>query len=238
MTRLVWDDLAAREYSAGVDRGVVYPKTGTPVAWNGLVSVTEGVEDADHQISYFDGQAYVQRRAVEGFRADVEAVTYPQEIDQSVFDISYRVQVEDGYVIHLVYNAKLAPADIGYATLDDGGQATTFKWTLTTTPEQIGQVRAASHVIIHTADTTPAVLEAILDLIYGADGITPRIPHLPELRDIYEAGAVFQVVDHGDGTWTATGPDSMIEWLDATTFQITSPSAVWLDSETYRLSSW
>jgi hypothetical protein len=239
MTRLVWDDPLAREYRAGVDRGVVYPKIGTPVPWNGLVSVGQRPENADHQVAYFDGQMYVQRKAVEGFSAEVEAITYPDQIGTGKFvDLSWRVQADDGDEIHLVYNARLIPSDLGYSTLDDGTQAHVFKWSLTTVPETIDQVRATSHVVLNAADTAPGVLTAVTDLIYGNAGVTPRIPHLPELRNLYEAGAILQIVDHGDGTWTATGPDSMVYTTGATSFEINSPSAIWQDSVSYKLSNW
>jgi hypothetical protein len=204
-----------------------------------LVTVGQRPEGTDHQVAYFDGQAYVQRKSVEGFSGDIEAITYPPEINQGKFvDLSWRVQAEDGDEVHLVYNAELIPTDLGYSTLDDGSQAHVFTWALTTVPEQIDQVRATSHVVINAADTTPGILGAVYDLIYGNPGNQPRIPHLPELRDIYEVGAILQIVDHGDGTWTATGPDSMVYMTGATSFEINSPSAVWLDSVSYRLSNW
>jgi len=238
MTRLVWDDFISREISFGVDRGVVYPRIGTPVAWNGLVAVDELPEDSDHTIVYYDGQPYVQGMLAEGFAATVEALTYPVELDKGEeFDLSYRVTVDDGYVYHLVYNARLLPAQIDYQT-SDWASPTSFKWNLHTTPEKIDRVRPSSHVILNTFDTSPAALALVEDLLYGSSGSAPRIPHLPELINIYEANAIFVVIDHGDGTWTATGPDSMVHMTDATSFVINSPSAVWLDSTSYRVASW
>jgi hypothetical protein len=64
-----------------------------------------------------------------------------------------------------------------------------------------------------------------------------RLPTPEELLGIFERTALLQVVDNGDGTFTVTGPDEAIQMLDPTTFQIAWPSAVYLDAESYSLSS-
>ena len=147
-------------------------------------------------------------------------------------------QWAQGDVIHLVYNARLVESGIDFASLNAEVDTSTFTWNLTTTPEQIDQIRATAHVIINGGDAYFEVMEILEDLIYGTDETPPRIPHLPELIDIFDQHAVFVIVDHGDGTWTATGPADMIAMLDSTTFRITSPSAVYLDPSTYTLSNW
>ena len=240
MTRLVWGNLVSPGIRSGVDRGVVYPRTVPPVVWNGLVSVVERDTDAAQNIIYYDGQRYVQTMSPESFSASVEAITYPDEIDvDPEFDFSYRTMVDNGYNLHLVYNVSLGQGEFDYSSSADDASPTTFKWDLSTVPEKLDNARACAHIVISSTEATSDLLDQVENLLYGISGvIAPRIPHIPELIDMFEAGAVFKVVDNGDGTWTATGPDSMIEWLDATSFQITSPSAVWLDSETYRLRSW
>jgi hypothetical protein len=54
---------------------------------------------------------------------------------------------------------------------------------------------------------------------------------------MFWTNALFRVVDNGDGTATITGPTGWVDALDATTYRITSPSAIPIDSETYRISN-
>lgn len=65
----------------------------------------------------------------------------------------------------------------------------------------------------------------------------PRFPTLEELLDIFESGVILRITDHGDGTWTADGPDSAIQMLTESMFRITWPSAVYISADTYQISS-
>lgn len=240
MSRLEWDALDSRTFRSGVDRGVIYPRTVPPVVWNGLTKVVEKTTDSGQTVSFYDGKKYMQLAMPESFAASVEAVTYPDELDvDDEIDFSYRTMVSDGYELHLVYNASLVPGQFDYSSDNSNASYTPFSWDLTTVPERLDNARACAHIIINSWETTPDILSAVEGLLYGVEGMAqPRVPHLSELIDMFEAGALFKVVDNGDGTWTATGPDSMITMLDTTTFEIDSPSGIYLDAVTYKLSTW
>lgn len=239
MTRLIWDQINAREFQAGIDRVVVYPSIGSPTVWNGILSISDTPEDAETEVYYYDGQSYIKQKTVENFTATVEAVTYPEVLDRDEpFHLAYRVQAGNGYDIHLVYNALLSPTEVQRTTVDDTADTADFQWKLTAVPEQIDHIRAAAHVIINTEDTVSAAMTIVMNLLYGTDGSAPRIPLPTELVEVYETYAVFTVVDNGDGSWTATGPDDWFNFPDADSFEITSPSAEIIDSDSYRLGSW
>lgn len=239
MTRLVWDALDAREFSFGVEKGVLYPKNSSPVVWNGLVSVSEEPDDAEAKVYYYDGESYVKQRASEGFAASIDAVTYPDVLDDEVvFDFSYSVNTQDGTAIHLVYNARLVQTDKTHSTMNNQAEIETFSWRMTTIPERINPYRATAHLVISTTRSNQSTLASLTDLLYGTDTSEPSMPTVEEVIGLYDGTAIFVVTDNGDGTWTATGPDSWFEMLDATTFKITSPSAEYIDSETYRIHSW
>jgi hypothetical protein len=239
MTRLVWDAVGAKEFSFGVEKGVVYPRNSSPVVWNGLVSVSEEPEDAESKVYYYDGESYVKQRDTEGFSAGIEAITYPDVLDdEGEFDFSYQVERAEGQEIHLVYNAWLTPTDGGYSTIANQAEPEVFNWRMTSVPVRLNPMRATSHLVVSTLHTDPATASSLTDLLYGTDSTPPRMPTLQEVTALYEASAIFIVTDNGDGTWTATGPDSWFEMLDATTFKITSPSVDYLNSETYRIHSW
>ena len=74
-------------------------------------------------------------------------------------------------------------------------------------------------------------------MIYESSETSARLPEPQEIFDLFEDASILKITDHGDGSWTAEGPDEAIQMLDATSFEITWPSAVYLSSGTYRISS-
>lgn len=238
MSRLVWDAPDARVVRYGVGHGVVYPRTVPPVVWNGLLSVNEALSEADLNAGYLDGQRYVQQRSPSSFSATVEAFTFPDELDvDETFDLSYRVLVQGGYELHLVYNASVSSKEIDRTT-ESSDDPDNFQWDLFTVPERLDSARATAHIILSSLDASSDALDLVETLLYGEDDVDPRIPHLPELLSIFESLAVFVVTDNGDGTWTATGPDEYIEMIDSISFKITTPSITFDTPTTYRIRSW
>ena len=256
MTRILWDAIGSRHFSAGVDRGVLYLQNGSGVPWNGLVSVNEAPSGADVVENYYDGQKFFSRRSPEEFQATIEAFTYPVEFDeydgrgQYVTDqvrkpvgVSYRTLLGNdidgtslGYLIHIVYNAITKPTARGHKTISDSSELSLFSWGITTSDIEIDGHRG-SHLIINSTIAYPGVLSVIENTLYGSADTSARLPEPQEILDLFEDGAILKITDHGDGTWTAEGPDSAIQMLSATEFEITWPSAVYLSSDTYRISS-
>jgi hypothetical protein len=238
MSRLVWGLTEDRIYQSGVSKGVLYPSTGPGLVWNGLVTITETSEGTEETVAYYDGQKYVQHKGVEQFVASIEAYTYPDQVEDGEFSLSYQVITGDRYELHLVYNAVAYTSEASYVTDDETADPSLFKWDISTTPEEMPNLRPCAHIVIDFNETTEIIRTQLEEIMYGTSISEPRMPHLPELISIFEAGAIFRVVDHGDGTWTAYGPDEFIEMLDSTTFKITSPSAIYIDADSYNLSSW
>ncbi len=81
------------------------------------------------------------------------------------------------------------------------------------------------------------MIQAIEDLLYGSASTAPRLPDPQEILDLFEEGAILKIIDHGDGTWTAIGPDDVVYMTDPDTFEINWPSVVYLDEDTYQVSS-
>lgn len=247
MTRLTWGDISQRHYEAGVDRGVYYPPNGQGEAWNGLVSVEESPSESS-EARYLDGIRIKSKKILGAFEATIEAFTYPPSFDehlglsgglisrrrQGVFDFSYRVMTDNGYKIHLVYNATANPTSKSYQFND----VSTFSWTVTTKPLYIADAAPSAHLIIDASDAYSTTLEQIENELYGSDSGDARMPRPDEILAIFDANAILKVTDNGDGTFTVDGPDSAISMLDSTTFQIDWPSAVYISGDTYTISSW
>ena len=82
-----------------------------------------------------------------------------------------------------------------------------------------------------------AAISDLEDMLYGTNAEAPRLPLPDEIISIFEENALLRIIDHGDGTWTAIGPDEAITMITPTEFEIDWPSATYLDEETYTIRS-
>lgn len=240
MTRLDWAS-QPRSYEAGVDRGVFYPANAPGEPWVGLTSVQESPSGAEGRKRYVDGINVGQRRTGTNFEGVIEAYTYPLSFYDEVlsqkrakpFGLSYRTQTEDSYKLHIVYNVLLGYSGSSY----NQDPSDPFSWGFTTRPVAIPDSRPTSHLIIEASTAYPEATSALEDVLYGSNDALASLPSVAEVLDIFEQNSILQIIDHGDGTWTAIGPDEVVSMLDATTFQIDWPSAVYISSDTYTVHS-
>lgn len=170
MSRVTWDQVGAKKWETGVDHGVLYVSTSggaydTGVAWNGLISVTEGVSGGEANPFYADNIKYANIMSTEEFNPSIEAYTYPTEFypcdgikeiapgvvvsqqNRSTFGMAYRTLIgndvdgqEHGYKIHLVYGALAAPSEKARQTINESVELMTMSWECTTTPVPITAV--------------------------------------------------------------------------------------------------
>lgn len=233
MAKIRWHEGGQRFYNTGVDRGVLYPAVGPGVPWNGLVSVVEEV-DALERLTYFDGIKTAQRHRDTDFKASVEAYDVPLDLDGSIFAFTYRTFVaEDLYMIHLVYNARFVREQSRVNSLGEGDPAL-YSWGLYTSPVHLTGPSYGAHVIVRSDAALLSKVEAVL---YGNDDHDSRLPSPAELIELLESEAVLRIVDHGDGTYSAIGPDDVVIDHGDGSFTINYPSVVFLDEDTFRVSS-
>lgn len=227
----------------------------------GLTSVDESPTGGESKAYYVDGVKYANVAMTEEFEATISALTYPDlftECDGTAqvrtglfitqqrrksFGFAYRSMVgndlnpEHGYQIHLVYNALAAPTQKTYATVSDNAEPSAFSWAITTRPPAVVGYKRTSHITIDSRSTDSAVLQAIEDALYGDEENPPSLPTIAEIIELYDAFYSFVVTDMGDGSFTVSGPDDAIVSLDDVLVQITWPTVVEVDSETYTISS-
>lgn len=258
MTILSWDTPGQHTYTAGVDRGVFYPQNHDGVAWSGLVTVKESVDKAGQSIIYVDGQKQVNQLDLGDFSATIEATTYPDEFlpydgyvplnfsgqARPLFNFSYRTLHGDdlngkdrGYSLHLVYNCQAKPTQRSHSSLNLNSDVSLFSWDLTTSPLGVENARATSHFIVDSETVLPGVLTAIENYLYGTDTTAPAFPTVGQLLGIFEANAVYTIIDNGDGTWTANAPDSALIYNVGGSFEFDWPWVDYLDPNTYVVKS-
>lgn len=261
MAELVWDKIGDRTYQTGVDRGVLYLPDGTAAAWNGLTSVEEKFSQSSKSY-YLDGVKYLEHQIPGDFSAQLKAFTYPDEFDQvngvisntnglfvhdqkpTSFGLSYRTLLGDdvsgterGYKIHLLYNLMAIPDNISYTSVNDQAAPITFGWGLSGTPVAISGYRRTAHISLDSTEMNPGHIEQIEVILYGSDTVEPRLPTIQELFDLDKSLHMVMITDNGDGSWTAVGPDHHIEMFDTTTFSIIDVNSIYLDDDTYQIST-
>lgn len=236
--RLAWDK---QSYEVGVDHGVIYPSTEHGIAWNGLLSVVEN-PSSDASGYFLDGVKYKNQSTIESFDITINSVTYPEILDENtqLVGLSYRTTKDNRYQIHLVYNPILSMSNKVNETIGNDPTIVTFGWDVTTKPVTISGYAPTSQLILDLTEVEPQFVEHFESRLYGSTNSTVNFPtprHIISLaKELITYGA-FIVLNHGDGTWTAIGPESMISMIDDTTFSINSQSAAIIDSDTYTLNS-
>ena len=181
------------------------------VAWNGLTSVSEAPDGAEPNELWADNIKYAVLYSAETFGATIEAYTYPVEFEENdgsvelatgvhigqqkrkPFGFCYRTEIgndtatdsDDGYKLHLIYNATASPSDKDYETVNDSPDAITFSWEITTTPVNVTGHKPTSTVVIDSTKADPTKLAALEQILYGtpASGNTEAIPARMPLPD-------------------------------------------------------
>lgn len=241
MSRLSWGQATNRRYEAGIDRGVFYPANGPGEVWNGLTAVQESPSDTEVSYHQIDGVRVQKRRRPGEFAGTIEAYTYPDSFYENVltprrpkpFGLSYRVRTSKAYKIHIVYNVSLTPTAYTYAQDD----VNAFSWEFTTKPIHFPDVRPTAHLIVDASDAYSTTVAALEEILYGSASANARLPTALDILEVFEENSILRIIDHGDGTWTAIGPDDVISMLDPDTFQIDWPSAEFIDADTYTIRS-
>lgn len=232
---MTWDTSGG--YTSGVYRGVLYSPGEPGEAWNGLASLLETEQDSGTRPLYLDGFRVVSRQTSGSFSGTIGAFTYPDSFYDDVlsqkrsspFGMTYRVANK----IHILYGVLVSPAPSARAQ----NETEMFNWPFTTKPIDMIDGRRSSQLIIDCDLAYSWTVEALETVLYGSDAEAPRLPTPQEVFDIFEENSILQVIDHGDGSFTVTGPDEAIQMLDATSFQITWPSVEYVDAETYTIHS-
>lgn len=262
MTALVWDEIGKHFYETAISKGVFYDSSGLGTSWNGLTSIEESVTNSIQPIHY-DGLKFNDIVTNGDFTGVLKAWTYPLEFlpyegiveeqrgffvtsqPQGKFGLSYQTKfgneiegIELGYKIHLLYNLTALPSQKTYQTLGAENTPLEFEWTITGIPEEIENNRPTVHIIFDSTRLDPWLLEDLEGILYGDEDSDAYLPPLKGLATWVRKWDRLIITDHGDGTWTAESPrEEDIIMLDETTFQITSDTAIYLDPDTYTISS-
>lgn len=201
MAKLEWHKDGERLFESGLDRGVLYPRQTTGVAWNGLISVDEKTSGGEIEPLYYDGVKYYDFVSAEDFEAELTAFSAPAEFSgcdgtkmlspglyasqqpRYPFGLSYRTGLGNdllgtsyGYKLHLVYNATASPTGSNYSSAEKNSSVNQKTWGLTTVPPAASTYKPTAHFVIDSTKTAPAKLEALEALLYGTSSQPAMLP--------------------------------------------------------------
>lgn len=187
----------------GTDRGVLYFSNNEFVPWNGLVSVTEKLDDTEIKQRYFDGMCFSLTEGVSDFALDVEAFTFPYLLEDHIlalcdtrvysgartdyepFQMTYRVMKQDGYLIHLVFGLVAVFEGYDYQSINANPDVEPFSFKFYATPVKVPNANPAAHFSVDTSKADPALVSRLEDILYGSGTTTPRFPSIEDLTGIF-----------------------------------------------------
>lgn len=212
MSRIEWNKAGERFFEAGVDQGVLYPRLGQGIPWNGLVSVNEVTSGGEMESLYFDGVKYLDIVANEDFQANVEAFSAPSAFapadgmkmlspglfatqqPREVFGLSYRTLKGNdlqgtalGYKLHIVYNCTAAPSSMTNQTLGENTTPGTRSWSIETVPPPATTFRPTAHLVVDSTLVNPYLMQDLETVLYGrdaTDGFDQLPAYLPTVEEI------------------------------------------------------
>jgi len=185
------------------------------VVWNGLTAVTEKPDGAEPNDLYADNIKYASLRSAETFGATIEAYMYPEEFAQcdgsyavttgvyigqqsrKPFGFCYRTLIgndtatdeDDGYMLHIIYNATASPSEKNHETVNDSPDAVTMSWDLDTTPvafEDYPNYKPTATITINSTKCDATKLKTLLDTLYGTANAEPTLPSPDDVIDIFK----------------------------------------------------
>lgn len=262
MTKIAWNEPGTRLYESGIDRGVLFVGNDPGVPWNGITGVVENPMTASGTPQYQDGIKQSEDNTNDDFQATITAFMYPAEFqrcdgtaslggglymdrqERSRFHLSYRTKIgndiqgtDHGYRLHLVYNALAVPTAKNFVSLSSSVAPSAFSWTITTLPIEVPGNNPSAHFVIDSRTVNKFLLEEFEGIIYGTATTAPRMPRIDEIMNLFGQWVTLIITDHGDGTWTAEGPDEVVYLVSETEFAIDWPTAVFLDADSYTVAT-
>lgn len=175
------------------------------VPWNGVTSITESPSGAEANDFYADNIKYGSIRSAETYGATIEAYQSPEEFDECdgsaevakgvmihqqkrvPFGICYRTLItndtasdtDDGYLIHIIWNATASPSEKNRQTINESPDAVTMSWEIDTTPINVSGHRPTASMTISSLKADPTKLKTLEDTLYGSTTADAKLP-LPD----------------------------------------------------------
>lgn len=234
MARIDWGEQASTDN--GIGKGVVYFRGEPGIPWIGLSAFGEDEPDED-RIVRIDGSVVGRTRTSTDGSGYISAFAFPKKIEDMLSGSEptedFNMSFVSGTKLHLVYNIRLHP----YERTWKYQSAEPFTVDFTTRKIQVPNFPPSSHFVIDLKKAYPNVVSRVEDVVYGNSFLQPLLPRIEDILDLFEEQAILRIYDHGDGRWSAEGPDHIVRMLDDSKFMIDWPSAVYISTNAYKVHS-
>ena len=241
MAQLEWNSTSY--YESGIDRGVIYKNDGTSFSWSGLIKIDELYENKETML-YFEGSKYLDRKQNVSGGFAVEASNLPLEFDSLLgnihvvpgfilteqepllFNMSYRTKIknDNGYKIHIIYNACIFDIPQKTMTLGDNN-ISTVNVAINTYPINLERLnlKPTSHITFDTTKMTPQAVLYLESILYGSKD-PAKAPSIFELSALFNELEFLKinVSDSGVFSLTNLGEDLVKTMVDGITIRTTT----------------
>lgn len=256
---LTWDPPNERYFHQGLDRGVIYIGSNSPVVWNGLTGVEEGGQGGS-EITYRDGKIILADVEPSDFQASVSAVFFPDELSACLgipeaaenlyvdnqkpkrFSFAYRTLVGSGstgdmfgYQIHLIYNALATIGTRSRRSISDTPEMMPFTFDLVCTPIKLSGYRPSAHYILDTRGMNSGQIQELENVLYGVGVISGRMPTPTELFEMMNFGVLMKVHNNGDNTIKISGSSQYFTENANGSYTLTNMNAI-VSGDNYAIS--
>lgn len=230
MGRLAWGSHKKRKVETGISKAVLYPNGGDGVSWNGIISITSSPEGADDTTLYADNFIYGKLRSSENLKGKIVAYQSPAEFGQcdgsssiipgllvgqqsrKKFGLCYRTEIfavnsiDNGYKIHIIYNATASPSEKEYSTNGDNPEVSKFAWDFSTVPCIVDNYKPFSEIILDSTKIDLINLKELESILYGTGDNSPYLPNADVVLNIVNMNRVVRmIIDvftlHGHWRW-------------------------------------
>ena len=218
MAKLVWDQTGERTYHTGIDQVALFLQNsdGTyadGVAFSGVTGITQSPEGGEANDFYADNMKYLTIMGKETFGGTIKAYTYPDEWakcdgseeptpglrikaqTRKPFGLVWRSIIgndtdgnDHGYMLHIVYNARIQPSSVDNNTVNDSVEPYEFSWDFKTTEVNvdIDGIKPTAYIEIDSTATgiREGVFATLCEKIYGGSSSAPTLPSIEEVYSI------------------------------------------------------
>lgn len=183
------------------------------VVWNGLTNVTESPDGAEAQDLWADNIKYGTLRSAENAKGTIEAYMYPDEFEpccgnaevadgayigqqaRQSFGFCYRSEIgndvgsepNDGYKLHIVWNASVSPSEKAHNTINDSPDPGTMSFEYTTNPVNVTGYKPTATMTINSLKCKAANLVTLEEKLYGSVTTEATLPTPDEIIAILSA---------------------------------------------------
>ena len=201
MSKLVWHKTGEKKFRTGIEKVAFYLQNASGYengeAWNGVTALNETPAGGEPTKIYADDSHYLTMYSLETLGATIESYDYPEgfkacngeaEITAGVtigqqtrkpFGLAFETligndveNIDYGKELHILYNCKASPSEIGHSTVNESPEASTMSWTLT----PVEGYKDTSRIVIDSTKVSEAAWKALENYCFGTDESEAKLP--------------------------------------------------------------